>query len=99
MITDSLKNAWSEWSYITYIRVNDAANAPMLFDNFKRTFDASTSSFGRDFNWDEAGLSMHLTPLADLHYISGVEYDFVPKAGKQTLMILFAIALVILAIA
>jgi putative ABC transport system permease protein len=95
----ALKDAWSEWSYITYIRVNDAANAPMLFDNFKRNFDGASTMFGANYNWDEAGTSLRLTPLADLHYITGVEYDFAPKAGKQTLLILFAIALVILAIA
>ena len=94
----ALKDAWNEWSYITYIRVNDATNAPMLFDNFKRNFDA-TAFWGESFNWDEAGISMRLTPLADLHYITGVEYDYAPKAGKQTLMILFAIAIVIVVIA
>ena len=99
MMEGAFKDEWSQWSFITYIRVNDAANAPMLFDNFKRSFDASTSSFGPDFNWDEAGVSMRLTPLADLHYIKGVEYDYVPKTSKQTLMILFAIAVVIFVIA
>ena len=93
-----LKDAWNQWSYIAYIRVNDVANASMLFDNFKRNFDG-TVFWGENFNWDEAGVSMRLTPLADLHYITGVEYDFAPKAGKQTLMILFAIAIVIIVIA
>ena len=99
MIEGALKDDWREWNFITYIRVNDASNVQMLFDNFKRNFDASTSSFGQDFNWDEAGVSMRLTPLTDLHYVTGVEYDYVPKAGKQTLMILFAIAIVIFVIA
>ena len=99
MIADGFKDNWSDWSFMTYIRVNDASNTPMLFDNFKHNFDASTSSFGPDFDWDKAGASLRLTPLADLHFIKGVEYDFVPKADKQTLMILFAIALVIFAIA
>ena len=99
MMDGAFKDNWSEWSFITYIRVNNATNAPMLFDNFKRNFDASTSSFGPDFDWNKAGVSMRLTPLADLHYIKGVEYDFVPKTGKQTLMILFAIAIVIFVIA
>ena len=94
-----LNDAWREWSYITYIRVNDAVNAPKLFDNFKRNFDASTSSFGPDFSWDKEGMSLRLTPLTDLHYISGIEYDFAPKASKQTLMILFIIAIMIVAIA
>ena len=99
MLAEALKDNWSEWGYVTYIRVNDAANARLLFDNFKRNFDASTSSFGPDFNWDEAGVALRLTPLTVLHYIKGVEYDYVPKASKQTLMILFAIAVVIFVIA
>jgi putative ABC transport system permease protein len=97
MIEGAYKDDRSEWSFITYIRVNDAANAPMLFDNFKRTFDASSSSM--NFNLDDADTYLRLTPLADLHYIKGVEYDFTPKASKQTLMILFAIAIMIVAIA
>ena len=93
-----LKDAWNQWSYTAYVRVNDATNASILFDNFKRNFDGAVF-WGENFNWDESGVSMRLTPLADLHYITGVEYDYAPKAGKQTLMILFAIAIVIVVIA
>ena len=99
MMADALKDNWSEWSFITYIRLNDAANAPMFFDNFKRNYDGSIPMFGADLNWDETGVPFRLTPMADLHYIKEVEYDFAPKANKQTLMILFAIAIVIIAIA
>ena len=99
LIESAFKDDWNEWSFITYIRVNEAANAPVLFDNFKRNFDGSSTMYGSDFNWDESNVSLRLTPLVDLHYISGVDYDFVPKAGKPTLMILFAIAIVILTIA
>ena len=88
----------SEWSFITYIRVDESINAPLLVDNFKRNYDG-TDFWGDTFNWDEAGISLRLTPLADLHYITGVEYDFAPKANKQMLMILFVIAIVIIAIA
>jgi putative ABC transport system permease protein len=99
MIAEAFMNDWSEWSFMTYIRLNDAANAPLFFDNFKRNYDGSISMFGAELNWDETGVPFRLTPMADLHYIKSVEYDFTPKANKQTLMILFAIAIVIIAIA
>ena len=98
MIDSGFRDDWSEWGFITYIRVNDATNAPMLFDNFKRTFDA-TAVWGENFDWDNAGRSLRLTALADLHYVTGVDYDFAPKASKQILMILFVIAIVIVGIA
>jgi len=99
MRADALKDDWNQWNFITYIRLNDAANAPMFFDNFKRNYDGSISMFGADLNWDEAGVPFRLTPMVDLHYIKEVGYDFSPKANKQTWLILLTIAIVIIAIA
>ena len=89
------RNDWNEWSYVAYIRVNDATNAPLLFDNFKR--HSPTAIF--DTAWDEADISLRLTALPDIHYVTDVRYDNTPKASKQILMILLAIAIVIVAIA
>ena len=93
--------SWGNWNYHAYIRVNDASNAPMLFENFKQNFDVSLlqSVFGPAFDWDETGVSIRLTALPDVHFTNGVLYDKTPKASKQTLMILFAIAIVIIVIA
>ena len=94
------KDNWNNSSYHTYIRVNNAVNAPQLFDNFKRIFDASAANAaGQNFNWDEASVSMRLTVLSDIHFVTDVSFDDSPKASKQILMILFAIAIVIVAIA
>ncbi len=93
------KDNWGNFNYLTYIRVNDASQAPLLFDNFKRNFNLPESSFGKNFNWEESGVSLRLTALPELHFVTDVQFDFVPKASRQTLMILFAIAIVLIAIA
>ena len=95
------KNNWGDWSYTSFIRLNDASNAPLLFENFKRTLDVSQapSYMASSFDWEESGINIRLTPLPDIHFITDVQYDYTPKASRQTLMILFAIAIVIIAIA
>jgi len=90
------KHNWTAWNYYTYIRVNDPTNVSMLFDNFRKNFDIK-AILGVD--WDEAGVSLRLTALSDIHFVTDVRYDDTPKASKQILMILFAIAIVIIAIA
>ena len=90
------KQEWRNSSYNAYIRVNDPANATVLFENFKKNFDIKTI-LGVD--WDEAGVSVRLTALTDIHFVTDVSMDDTPKASKQILMILFAIAILIVAIA
>ena len=92
------KNDWNNWNYHIYFRVNQVSNASLLIDNFKRNFDAKTV-LGESFNWDESGTGLRLTALPDIHYATDVQYDPTPKASRQTLLILFCIALVIVAIA
>ena len=98
-IPDDLnKLGWGSWNYHVFIRVNDPVNVPQLFENFKRNFDASAATAaGQTVNWDDNYL--RLTALPDIHYTTDVQYDSTPKASKQTLLILFAIAIVIVAIA
>jgi len=92
------KQAWGNWNYSMYIRVNDASNASLLVENFMRNFDLQ-SAFGQDFNIEESRLSMSLRALPDIHFVTDLQYDFAPKASKQTLLILLVIAIVIVAIA
>ena len=92
------KQNWNNWNYMVFLRVDDAANAPLLFDNFKQNFDP-TSTWGKDFSWDKSDMEIHLTALPDIHYVTNVLYDNTPKASKQTLLVLFAIAIVIIVIA
>jgi len=93
------RESWQNHNYNTYIRVNQASNAPMLFDNFKRTFDGALV-WGEDFDWDAPeALKMRLTPLPEIYYATDTMYDNAPKGSKQLMSILFAIAIVIIAIA
>ena len=93
------KDNWGNWNYTAFIRVNDASNAPLLIDNFLRNLESSPIPGMDDFNLEEANIKFYLTALPDVHFAHDVQYDFAPKASKQTLMILFAIAIVIIAIA
>jgi len=82
---------WNNMTYNAFIRVNDASNAPLILENITRSFDLS-QVFGE-------GCSTHLTALRDIHFLHNMQYDTAPKANKQTLLILFAIALVTIIIA
>ncbi|MDR0295378.1 MAG: ABC transporter permease, partial [Prevotellaceae bacterium] len=93
------KDFWLFSGYHAFIRVNDAANVPLLFDNFKRSIDVSVA-FGIDAStWEESGIDLRLTALPEIHFVQGVQFDGTPKASRQTLKILFAIAIVIISIA
>jgi putative ABC transport system permease protein len=98
MYEDQNKTNCDNWNYHAYIRVNDASAAAGLWDNFKGTFDAH-AAFGDSFVLEVSGVSLRLTSLPDVHFITDVQYDGTPKAARQTLLILTAIALVIVIIA
>ena len=97
---DENRQNWGNFNYGAYIRVNQASNAPLLWENFMRNFDpGQLGEFGRLFEWNDSAIDLRLTALADVHYVTDVQYDGAPKTSRQTLMILFAIAVVIIAIA
>jgi len=93
------KDNWGNFNYNVFIRVNDASNAPLIIDNFMRTFDFSAAFTFDGQSLDVSGVAMFLTALPDVHFLTDIQFDGAPKASKQTLMILFAIAIVIIAIA
>jgi putative ABC transport system permease protein len=95
---DENKNDWGNWSYSLFIRVNDASNAPLIIENFLRNED-NQSVFKDLFDVDEADVHMYLTALPDIHFLTDIQYDFTPKASRQTLLILLTIAIVIIIIA
>ncbi|MDR1357524.1 MAG: ABC transporter permease [Tannerellaceae bacterium] len=88
---------WSDWNYTAYIRVNEPANAEGLEDNFKQTFDFSIADRGGFSGFGELGI--YLRPVSGLHFASGVAYDTTPKASRNSLAVLFAIAIIIILIA
>lgn len=88
---------WGNWNYSFFIRVDDPENAAGLFENFKRTTDLAAHN--ENLDWEKSGLQLRLTSLPDVHYTTDVAYDATPKASRQTLLVLFAIAIVIVVIA
>ena len=89
------KDNWENGSYHAYIRIDDAANVARLHEAIKRKI-ISEEIIDED---DAENYYYYLTNLPDIHYITKVAFDNTPKANKQTLMILFAIAIVIIVIA
>ncbi|MCL2074149.1 MAG: FtsX-like permease family protein [Marinilabiliaceae bacterium] len=100
---DENKDNWGNSNYEVYIRVNESSNASLLFDNFKlNSSHALKAGFGEDFEWDDPEIEdfqLRLTSLPDIHFATGVIWDNTPKASKQTMLILFSIAIVIIVIA
>jgi putative ABC transport system permease protein len=94
---DENLHSWGNWNYTFFIRTDAPENVEGLLENFKRTFDTSTVD-----EWNArniSNMSLRFTPLPEVHYITGVGYDRMPKASRQTLLILFGIAFVIVLIA
>ena len=95
---DALASRWDMSNFQAFIRVNQASNANFLIDNFKRSFDGR-EAWGEDFSWEESGRDIRLTALTDIRFTRGVLDDNTPKENRQTLMILFIIAIMIVSIA
>jgi putative ABC transport system permease protein len=91
---DENLHQWGNQNYVFFIRVNRVENVEGLIENFQKNFDVSVIG---DVPWDQ--FTFYMTPLSELHYISGVKFDPTPKTSRQTLLILLAIAVVIVVIA
>ena len=98
MNPDENKTNWGNWNYYAFIRVNDASNAPLLIDNFLQSLDGQTL-FGEEFKLEDVRFKLYLTALPDIHFLPDLQYDFIPKASRQTLLILLTIAIMIIVIA
>ncbi|MDR2921699.1 MAG: ABC transporter permease [Tannerella sp.] len=90
-------NEWRNWGYQCFVRMDSPENSAFLIENYKKNFD---SSLLEDGNKWVADIDYRLTALTDIHFTNDVTYDKnVPKSNRQTLLVLFAIALVIIIIA
>lgn len=89
-------NSWGNSNYELYIRTDSPQNGELLVENFKKNFDTSILDESNKWvtNWN-----IRLTPLPEVHFTTDTIYDTSPKASKQTLLVLFAIAFVIIIIA
>lgn len=94
---DEGKNSWGNSSYELYIRLDNPVNSFHLMENFKNNFDISIVG-DHDRNWI-GDMNYRLTPVADIHFANDTVYDSVPKTSRQTLLVLFAIAIIIIVIA
>ncbi len=93
-------DAWENKNYYFFFRLDDAARAGEVKENFKRDFDpARLLNLPSPADWEKNGVDLPLTSLADLHFLTGVAYDSLPKANRDTLRVLLAIAFVIVLIA
>lgn len=89
---------WGNQNYYYFFRVDDPANIEEVKANFKKNLEAS-KIFGENFDWETSGVDLFITSLPQLHFITHVSYDTMPKASSQTVRVLIAIAFIILLIA
>jgi hypothetical protein len=85
-------DVWDNWSYMCFVRLDDPTNKDIILDNFKKNFDVK-KAFGADFEWHKDGLSLRLTSLPEVHFLQNVDFDVMPKASHQTLLIIFSTTL------
>lgn len=90
------KQEWSNWNYNFYIRtdLNDTQAIQELIDSYLNREDVKNS--------DERladGVELFAVALPDIHSYEPVLYDNTPRTSKQTMMLIFSIAIVILLIA
>lgn len=93
---DENAHEWNNNNYELYIRVDAPENSKDLIENFKKNFDLST--LDNNNAWISS-VGLRLTPLRKIHFTTDTTYDTTPKASKNTLAVLFAIAIIIIAIA
>lgn len=91
-------DAWGNWNYSFFIRIDKPENAATLVDDFKKNLEAS-GKLGEDFTWKNGGYDFCLVPLSDIHFSGQVLYDTTPKTSRQTVLLLFTIAIIIIIIA
>ena len=90
------KQEWSNWNYNFYIRTDlkDTRAVQELIDSYLNREDVKNS--------DERladGVELFAVALPDIHSYEPVLYDNTPRTSKQTMMLIFSIAIVILLIA
>jgi len=87
---------WGNQNYELYIKVDSPENIGGLIENFRQNFDVS--NLDEPYRWIK-NANFRLTPLTDIHFITDTTYDTAPKASRQTLYVLLAIAVIIIVIA
>ena len=84
-----------------FVRMDDPDNMLSVYENFKKNNKANPQMIGQtdEFDWEKLNAALRFTPLTEVHYVTDAIFDFTPKASRQTLRVLFAIAIVVIVIA
>lgn len=90
-------NDWQNWNYLFFVRLDDAANKDLVQENFKIE-DGAIGDRAKELQ-NLGVVNYTLNALSELHFLNNIAYDLLPKANRQTLLVLFSIAIVILVIA
>ncbi|MDO4704476.1 ABC transporter permease [Tannerella sp.] len=95
------KTDWGNWNYQVFVRMDDADNLSSVYENFKKNNKANPQMIGQtdEVDWEKLNAGLRFTPLTEVHYVTDAIFDFTPKASRQTLRVLFAIAIVVIVIA
>ena len=95
-IGDENKTNWNNWNYAVFIRLDNPVSAKDIEANVMQHLPKDIAD-----EWGKGGVhpGIQLTKLTDLHFTNDVKYDPTPKASRQKLAVLYAIAVAILVIA
>lgn len=96
MSADEHLNDWHNSMFYCFIRLDSPANKEIVLDNFVSNNDPV--ELGNKTKWLE-NADIRLTSIPDIHFTTDTVFDFTPKAGRQTLLVLLAIAFIIILIA
>lgn len=88
---------WGNMSYNLYVRLDSPESADRLIADFMTYYKAN--DLGKNMEWLTGSVNLRLSPFADLHFVTDVTYDWIPKSSRETLWVLIAIAMAILLIA
>ena len=88
-------NDWSNSNYYLFVRLDNAANKDLVLENFRNDEKAKAAPT----YWKSENINCTLNALPELHFLNTIAYDLLPKANRQTLLVLSSIAVIILVIA
>ncbi|MDR1742822.1 MAG: ABC transporter permease, partial [Dysgonamonadaceae bacterium] len=88
------KNSWGNFNYNAFVLLDNPAVVAEVVEQMRKAIplDNEVFRFGENHTF-------RLDALKDLHFINDVSWDRTPKASRQKLALLFAIAFAILIIA
>jgi len=95
-VGDVNKDNWGNWSYAVFLHLDNPVSAKDIEANVMQHLPKEIAD-----EWGKGGShpEIQLTKLTDLHFTNDIKYDPTPKASRQKLAVLYAIAVAILVIA